>query len=352
MKKIKKLMALLSVAVMAVPTVPAVFEAVKPVNASAVDDNNDDWLHAEGSRLYDMNGNEVWLTGANWFGLNCIEYSPHYLYAGDIDDILSEVADRGINVILEQPVHHDDLKLCFKTAQKNKCCFMTGDLYMNMPEIRRFLQICHFMKTNGEKIEIVQGGCYENLENYYIDYKAWFDFLKRENYDDIYVVGHSLACNKIIDYFNKYEIDEVKKIVMLAPQDLSKIIYTQKNNISQAKLYMLNNKENEILSEKFLGFCPISAKTFLSFGRECFLHNLKYKDANYKYQKLKYIKKPIYIFIGENDEGLNGVSADKYMQRIIKNTNNIQYQVMENCNHTFKNYTNVLAEKVIKFILE
>ena len=99
MKKIKKLMALLSVAVMAVPTVPAVFEAVKPVNASAVDDNNDDWLHAEGSRLYDMNGNEVWLTGANWFGLNCIEYSPHYLYAGDIDDILSEVADRGINVI-------------------------------------------------------------------------------------------------------------------------------------------------------------------------------------------------------------------------------------------------------------
>ena len=99
MKKIKKLMALLSVAVMAVPTVPAVFEAVKPVNASAVDDNNDDWLHAEGSRLYDMNGNEVWLTGANWFGLNCIEYSPHYLYAGDIDDILSEVADRVINVI-------------------------------------------------------------------------------------------------------------------------------------------------------------------------------------------------------------------------------------------------------------
>ena len=207
-------------------------------------------------------------------------------------------------------------------------------------------------KVNGEKIEIVQGGCYENLENYYFDYKAWFDFLKRENYDDIYVVGHSLACNKIIDYFSKYEIDEVKKIVMLAPQDLSKIIYTQKNNISQAKLFMINNKENEILSEKFLGFCPISAKTFLSFGRECFLHNLKYKNANFKYQKLKHIKKPIYIFIGENDEGLNGVSADKYMQRIIKNTNNIQYQVMENCNHTFKNHTNVLAEKVIKFILE
>lgn len=67
--------------------------------SAVADDCNDDWLHAVGSRLYDENGNEVWLTGANWFGLNCIEYSPHYLYAGDIDDMLSEVADRGINVI-------------------------------------------------------------------------------------------------------------------------------------------------------------------------------------------------------------------------------------------------------------
>lgn len=69
------------------------------MSANAVDDSNDDWLHAEGSRLYDMNGNEVWLTGANWFGLNCGEAIPHYLWSGDCDDMLSEVADRGINVI-------------------------------------------------------------------------------------------------------------------------------------------------------------------------------------------------------------------------------------------------------------
>ena len=102
MKKIsRKIAALASAATITVTglasSAPAVFS--QPVNVLAVDTNNDDWLHAEGSRLYDMNGNEVWLTGANWFGLNCIEYSPHYLYAGDIDDMLQEVADRGINVI-------------------------------------------------------------------------------------------------------------------------------------------------------------------------------------------------------------------------------------------------------------
>ena len=67
--------------------------------AKAVDTNNDDWLHAEGSRLYDMNGNEVWLTGANWFGFNCSENCAHGLYACDVDDFLKGVADHGINVI-------------------------------------------------------------------------------------------------------------------------------------------------------------------------------------------------------------------------------------------------------------
>ncbi|MGN0660164.1 MAG: endoglucanase, partial [Oscillospiraceae bacterium] len=37
-------------------------------SAVTVDDCHDDWLHAEGDKLYDMYGNEVWLTGANWFG--------------------------------------------------------------------------------------------------------------------------------------------------------------------------------------------------------------------------------------------------------------------------------------------
>ena len=67
--------------------------------AVAADDCNDDWLHAKGSRLYDMNGNEVWLTGANWFGFNCSENCAHGLYAADVDDMLQSIADHGINII-------------------------------------------------------------------------------------------------------------------------------------------------------------------------------------------------------------------------------------------------------------
>ena len=99
---LKAMAAVASAAALTVSGAGSSFSAVltsPAATANAVDDGNDDWLHAEGSRLYDMNGNEVWLTGANWFGLNCVEGAPHYLWSADCDDLLREVADRGINVI-------------------------------------------------------------------------------------------------------------------------------------------------------------------------------------------------------------------------------------------------------------
>ncbi len=95
----KALMAVVSAGVIAATCLISSASGLSGTTALAVDDCNDDWLHAEGSRLYDMEGNEVWLTGANWFGFNCSENCAHYLWSGDVDDLLSETADRGINVI-------------------------------------------------------------------------------------------------------------------------------------------------------------------------------------------------------------------------------------------------------------
>ena len=102
MKKLLRAAAAVSAAAMAL-TFAAPIAQEKPetkiITNAAVDDCNDDWIHAEGSRLYDMNGNQVWLTGANWFGFNCSENCAHGLYATDVDDFLEAVADHGINVI-------------------------------------------------------------------------------------------------------------------------------------------------------------------------------------------------------------------------------------------------------------
>lgn len=93
----KKLIAAVTLLTVAATSMTSAFGGF--TTSAAVDDNNDDWLHAVGSRLYDKDGNQVWLTGANWFGLNCTENFPHGLWSADADDFLSSVADHGINII-------------------------------------------------------------------------------------------------------------------------------------------------------------------------------------------------------------------------------------------------------------
>ncbi len=97
MKVWKKLTAAVAALTICISSVTA--GVMTNLNTAAVDDGNDDWLHAVGSRLYDKDGNEVWLTGANWFGFNCSENCAHGLYAADVDVFLSNVADKGINII-------------------------------------------------------------------------------------------------------------------------------------------------------------------------------------------------------------------------------------------------------------
>jgi len=102
MKSAKKIIAVASMAAVSLCGFTCAFGSSTDFNetvSAVADDNNDDWLHTDGSRIYDIEGNEVWLTGANWFGFNCTENCAHGLYAADCDDFLANVADMGINVI-------------------------------------------------------------------------------------------------------------------------------------------------------------------------------------------------------------------------------------------------------------
>ncbi|MEI6894107.1 MAG: cellulase family glycosylhydrolase [Colwellia sp.] len=61
--------------------------------------NNDDWLHVEGNKIVDEQGNQVWLTGANWFGFNASERTLHGLWAVNLDSAISAISSRGINIL-------------------------------------------------------------------------------------------------------------------------------------------------------------------------------------------------------------------------------------------------------------
>src|SRR5688572_33259015 len=58
-----------------------------------------DWLHTEGNRIVDEAGNQVWLTGVNWFGYNTAERVFHGLWSANIDTVTRQMAERGLNIV-------------------------------------------------------------------------------------------------------------------------------------------------------------------------------------------------------------------------------------------------------------
>ncbi|MBQ8928575.1 MAG: cellulase family glycosylhydrolase [Oscillospiraceae bacterium] len=123
------------------------------VPAHAVDDNNDDWLHAVGSRLYDKDGNEVWLTGANWFGFNCSENCAHGMYAADCDAFLQAVAAHGINIIR------------FPISTELLCSWMNGE-----PDPVQSVQASYSPPEDviGEDGSITPAGTYGNINKDFV----------------------------------------------------------------------------------------------------------------------------------------------------------------------------------------
>ncbi|NLG17699.1 MAG: glycoside hydrolase family 5 protein [Fibrobacter sp.] len=57
------------------------------------------FLSAKGSRLYNDSGEEVRLTGVNWFGFETTNMFPHGLWARDYHGVLLQIREMGFNCI-------------------------------------------------------------------------------------------------------------------------------------------------------------------------------------------------------------------------------------------------------------
>ncbi len=96
----KKLLAAVSAA--AVVLVPA-SQSLPEKNSNtalAADTSGDDWLHVnDKAQIVDMNGNEVWLTGVNWFGYNVGSQIFDGAWSANVHDCLDLIADHGFNLL-------------------------------------------------------------------------------------------------------------------------------------------------------------------------------------------------------------------------------------------------------------
>lgn len=94
--KLKKIGAILGAFVLAISLMGS--STIDAANSN-IDRNGDDWLHCEGNKIYDMQGNEVWLTGTNWFGFNVGSQVFDGVWSQNMHDMINQMADRGINFL-------------------------------------------------------------------------------------------------------------------------------------------------------------------------------------------------------------------------------------------------------------
>lgn len=156
MKKIKRMISTLMILIIFFSS--GYFKSEQKVIAA--DTNNDDWLHCVGNKIYDMYGNEVWLTGANWFGFNCSENVFHGAWY-DVKETLTNIANRGIG-FLRVPIS-TELLYSWMIGKPNKVSSVTAvnnpPYYVCNPDF--YDTESKSVKNSMEIFDIIMGYCKE-----------------------------------------------------------------------------------------------------------------------------------------------------------------------------------------------
>ena len=183
------------------------------------------------------------------------------------------------------------------------------------------------------------------------DIDCFVEFLKNEEYENIYFVGHSMGNDKSIYYLNNTKRENVKALVLLAPQDMRSITQSEyhKSLYQEAQDFNKLNNGTQILSKPFMGFCKMSANTLCQYNEFEGLFSLPYRQEHGDWQYYNNVKVPKIIIMGEFDQGLdltNGKTVYTNMSKFDKD----EIVVINDAKHTFKHHESEVAENIKNFI--
>ena len=114
----------------------------------------DDWLTTKGSKIVDMNGDQVWLTGCNWFGYNTGTNLFDGVWNCNLKETLGSIADHGFN-LLRVPMS-SELILQWKKGEYPKANYNNAynEELNKMNSLEIFDYVIALCEQNGMKIMV------------------------------------------------------------------------------------------------------------------------------------------------------------------------------------------------------
>lgn len=200
------------------------------------------------------------------------------------------------------------------------------------------------------------GSAYEMFEESPLDVGACIDFVKKNNFKEIHLSGHSLGGPKIVYYMNKKKDARIKSLLLLSPADmigLAKVEDSYEGDIKIAREMVSNGKSGELMPELIWDEHLLSSDTFLGLseeGRDVGV--LNFYDSDDKLVALSNIKIPMITIMGKKDFA-TVIPVEDMMQRIKKvatASSKVETVVLGDADHGYKDYEQKLADVVLSWI--
>ena len=229
----------------------------------------------------------------------------------------------------------------------------------------------HYIKKfsryqKGKKSSVKYGMTYEKIKECILDIDAAISFLRKEGYNEFYLIGHSTGANKICVYNYYKPNNPISKYVLLAGGDDTGLYYKELGREWFHKLLKASKKKTkqgkgaELVKERemhnIISYQSLYDTINPDGDYNCFpfLEELdKIKLSKKKLFRMYHsIHKPTMVLYGSKDEYLMG-STSKTMECLKKHSGSPEkftFKVINGANHVFTKQQQELAKVLANYL--